>query len=324
MANVRGLMVSLPLQNVSIKYKNGAYIGDRVFPILDRVAPKTKIARYQKGAWFRDEAGVRAPGTRANRGGYGMDFVSVNTVEYAFASEVTEEDRRNAKYTGAPPITPDMDAIELTADKIDLKKERLIAEAIKTGTWSGQAGGVDKAGAWAGDNGATFITDVTTQIESIRQATGFKPNVLMLSGNVMSDLKNKSDLLDRIKYTERGIVTSALIASMFDLDEVLTGDAIYSIAKEKKDGTDWTQRNVWEHNYGKGTAFLFYRPRNPGLKIPSAGYQARTAFDNGQVRRTTTWYEAAEHQDVYETAEETDIVITGEDLGYLWYDVLAT
>ena len=36
------------------------------------------------------------------------------------------------------------------------------------------------------------------------------------------------------------------------------------------------------------------------------------------------WREPAEHQDVYEVAEETDIVQTGSDLGFLWYDTIVT
>src|SRR4030065_1888360 len=92
--NVRDLIVAGPLSDVSIVYRNQVYIGDKVFPIIDKVSPKAKIARYLKGAWFRDEAGIRGPGGRANRGGYPVDLISLSTKEYAFAKEVTDEDRR--------------------------------------------------------------------------------------------------------------------------------------------------------------------------------------------------------------------------------------
>src|SRR4030042_2479131 len=92
--NVKELIVAGPLQNVSVAYRNTSYIADRVFPIIDKIAPKAKIARYLKGAWCRDEAGIRGPGARANRGGYPVDYLSVATKEYAFAKEVTDEDRR--------------------------------------------------------------------------------------------------------------------------------------------------------------------------------------------------------------------------------------
>jgi hypothetical protein len=70
--------------------------------------------------------------------------------------------------------------------------------------------------------------------------------------------------------------------------------------------------------------FLYVRPQKVGLKMLSAGGQARKKYDNGLARRTTTWREASKHQDVYEVAEETMILQIGADLGYLWKDTLAT
>jgi hypothetical protein len=317
------MVVAGPLAGVSIAYRNQSYIADRVFPIIDKVASDAKIARYLKGAWFRDEAGIRAAGTRANRGGYPTDYIDVSLKEYAFAKEVTDEDRRYAKQAGAPPMNPDQDAIEFAADKVDLKKERRVASLVIGGTWSGVAG-EDAEGGWAAASGNTFISDVETRIETIRGNTGFRPNVLLLSANTLAAVKQVDAVLDRIKYTERGIVSAPLLAAMFELEEVLIGDAIYSIAKENKAGTDFSGQNVWEKNQGKGSAFLFYRPAQPGLKKPSAGYQARGAYEDGSPRRTTSWREPAEHQDVYEVAENTHIVQTGSDLGFLWYDTIQT
>lgn len=322
--DVRSQIIAGPLQNVSIQYRNQSYIADQVFPIIDKVAPKAKIARYLKGAWFRDEAGIRGPGTRANRGGFPVDYLSLNTVEYAFAKEVTDEDRRNAKVAGAPLLQPDQDAIEFVADKIDLKKERLVSLEISNGTWSGVAG-EDAGGLWApNDNTNTFIDDVLARIETIRSTTGFKPNMMVIDHGTYNALKKNDALLNRIRYTERGILGKDLLAAIFELDQILIGEAIYSSAKETKAGTDFTAVNVWEKNAGKGSAFLYYRSPSVGLKTPTAGLQARIAYENGAARRLTTWRENAEHQDVYEAAEETDIVVTGSDLGFFWYDTLLT
>lgn len=321
--NVKDLIVAGPLADVSIAYRNMSYIADRVFSIIDKISPKAKIARYLKGAWFRDEAGIRGPGSRANRGGYPVDYLSVATKEFAFAKEVTDEDRKFAGVQGAPPLKPDQDAIEFATDKIDLKKEVRVADLIMGGTWSGVAG-EDAAGLWAAGAGNTFLTDVRARVETIRANTGLKPNKLIIDFGTYNSLKEESTVLDKIKYTERGVLTKELLAAILELDEVLIGEAIKSTAKETKAGTDFTASNIWEKNAGKGSAFIFYSPSSPGLKTPSAGYQARVAYEGGQPRRTTTWREAAEHQDVYEVAEETDIVITGADLGFLWYDTLLT
>jgi len=320
--DVRAQLVRGPLRTVSIAYKNMNYIADRVFPIINGVDPKAMIAKYLKGAWFRDEADVRGPGARAKRGGYPTDWVNVTPTEYAFAKEVTDEDRRAANSQMAPPLKPDQDAIEFAADKIDLSKEKRTAYIVLNSTWS--SANEDAEGLWAAGASNTFIEDVETRIETIRGNTGLRPNVLMLSANTLKELKMESSLLDRIKYTQRGVLTPDLIAAVVGVQECLIGDAIYSSAEETAAGDDFTAVNVWELNASKGSAFLFYRPPAPGLKIPSAGYQARENYEDGSPRRSTTWREEAEHQDVYEVAESTDIVQACSDLGFLWYDTIAT
>ncbi len=320
--NVRGVLVSGPLANVTLAYRNRAYIADRIFPIINSPSPEAKIGRYQKSAWFRDEAAIRAPGTKAARGGYIVDTVSINAKEYAFAKEVTEEDRRLSTLTNTPPLQPEQDAIEFCTGKIDLKKERRVSSLLFDSTWSSQAGGEDKGGTWAAGASNTFITDVETRIDYIESQTGFRPNTLMLSSNTLKEIKMEATVLDRIKYTQRGIVSPDLIAALFDLEEVIIGGAIYSSAAENSAGTDFTAVRIWEKTATKGGAFLYYRPAKPGLKTPSAGYQVRVPYSNGMPRSTRTWNEPAENQDVYEVKEEVDILQTGADLGWLWYNTI--
>ena len=323
--NVKELLTSVPLQNVSIQYRNKGYIGDRVFPIIDTANPKAKITKYLKGAWFRNEAGVRAAGTRARRGGYPIAEESLSTQEYAFAKEVTDEDRKNAALPNAPALKPEMDAIEFCSDKIDLFKEIKIAQLIKNTTWiDGNATGKDAAGLWAAGTGNTFLADIVTGSMAIQGATGMKPNVLMLDYGTFMSLKSESTILDKIKYTQRGVLTSELLAALLELEEVLIGEALVNSAKETKAGTEWIGSKIWEVTATKGMGFLFHRAAAAGLKTPSSGYQVRLLQEGAGVRRLSTWREAAEHQDVYEAAEETDIVVTGSDLGYKFRDTLLT
>jgi hypothetical protein len=148
--------------------------------------------------------------------------------------------------------------------------------------------------------------------------------VLLIDDRTYGGLKEVDALLDKIKYTQRGVLSKELIAAMLDLDEVLVGSAIYSSATEKADGTDFTAADIWTVNAEKGMGFLFYRPQRMGLKVQCAGLQARIAYENGSPRRTSMWREASRHQDVYEVAEETDIALIDAYAGYLFADTYAT
>ena len=322
---VRSEIVAGPLANVSVAYRNMDYIADRVFPILDGGDPKAKITVYRKGAWFRDEAGIRAAGTRAKRGGYPLTSVSVSTDEYAFAKEVTDEDRRFAKSQGAPVLNPDQDAVEFASDKVDLKKERRVASLITAGTWAdGNSGGVDAEGLWspAGSTN-TFLTDIATGKRALRDV-GLKATGLVIDYDTFLSLKECAAILDKIKYTQRAVYGAELLAALLELDEVLVGSAIYSDAEETAAGDDFNAVDIWAVNDGKGMGFLYHKPRKLGLKVVTAGLQVRIAYENGGPRRTSTWREKAEHQDVYEVAEDTDIVQVCADAGYLWNDTYTT
>ncbi len=323
---IKEQIIAGPLAGVSIAYRNMDYVADKVFPTIDTNDPKVKITKYIRGDWFRDEAGIRAAGARANRGAPKTTNVSVSTDEYAFASEVTDEDRRFSKSLGAPVLQPETDAIEFAADKVDLKKERRVASLITSGTWAdGVSGGADAEGLWSpGGSTNTFLTDIETGRKAVRSYIGRNPNVLLLDDATFGALKECESVLEKIKYTQRGVLTKELLAAMLDLDEVLVGKAVYSSANEKADGTDLTLVDIWTVNSGKGMGFLAYRPQRLGMKVQCAGLQYRVKYENGQARRTSTWREPAEHKDLYEVAEDTDIVQIDAYAGYLWKDTYAT
>lgn len=323
--DVRSQVVAGPLQNVSTAYRNPNYIADRTFPIIERVGPKALITKYPKGAWFRDEAGIRAASTEAKRGGYPLSSDSVALKEYAYAKEVSDEDRRDANAAGAPPVQPEQDAVEFATDKIDLRKERLISALIQATTWAdGNSGGEDAEGLWAAGASNTFLADIRKGCAAMHSKTGQRPNRLLIDYGTYLSLKEEATVLDKIKYTQRGVLTAELLAALLELEMVLIGDAVYSTAKENKAGTDFTASKIWEVNADKGMGFLYFVPPRPGLKTPCAGYQCRGAYEGGQARRISFWRENSKHQDVYEVAEETDIVVTGSDLGYFWKDTLKT
>jgi hypothetical protein len=323
--DVRAQIVAGPLANVSLQYRNQEYVADRVFPLIDGLSPKAKITKYNKGDYFRDEAGVRAPGTRANRSGFKLSSVSLNTVQYAHAGVVTREDLRNQDVEGAPTIDLKTDAMELAADKIDLKKERIVSSYVRAQTWAdGNSGGEDAAGGWAASSGNTFFADMRLGIKTIQKNSGRTPNKLLVDFQTYQGLLDSADVLDRLKITDNKLVTPQLVASLFDLDEVIIGKSIYSTANEKADGTDFTSQYIWETTSGKGMGFLFFAPSSPRLRMPSAGYQYRIKQDNGLARLTREWYEEAEDQWVFEVREETDIEVCGSDCGYLWIDTYAT
>ena len=273
--------VNRPLTNISIAYiqKAESFVAGQVFPVVKVVKQSDRYFVYLKEDWFRDEAMKRVQGSESAGGGYEID----NTPNYfcetwAYHKDVTEEDRANSD----SPLTPDRDAAEFTTQKCLIKREvEWVTRFFATGLWTYQRAGA--AAAVAGTSvvywstaGSTPIQDVDIAKIGMQSITGFKPNVMVVSPYVHMHLRNHADVLDRIKYTQRGIVTKELLASLFEVDKYLVAEGVKnSAAKGADEDTDFIA--------GKHCLLAYAAPR-PSIKMPTAGYTfAWTGLVGGQA-----------------------------------------
>ncbi len=262
--------VDRPLTNISVAYIQEAkdFIADQVFPLVPVQKQSDRYFVYTKGDWFRDEAQVRAPATESAGGGYNLDNTpSYYAPVYAFHKDVDEQTRANSDV----PLNADRDATQFVTQRMLLRRERQWAsQYFTTGIW----GNTDQTGVASGPaanqfvqwnaTGSTPVEDIDTQIYQIKESTGYKPNTLVIGPLVFRTLKNHAEVLDRIKYTQRGIITEDILASVFGVDKVLVASAVYNSAQEGA-------ADAMQFIYGK-QALLVYAEKNPGIQKPSGGY----------------------------------------------------
>src|SRR3989304_2040666 len=98
--------IDQPLTNISIAYLPGDFIAGMVFPNVPVQKQSDKYFIYTKADWLRREAGVRAPGTRARRGDYGLSTAQYACLERAIAKGVPDQVVANADQ----PLRPLEDA----------------------------------------------------------------------------------------------------------------------------------------------------------------------------------------------------------------------
>lgn len=199
-------------------------------------------------------------------GGYNLDNTPTYYCPvYAFHKDVDEQVRSNSDV----PLNADRDAVEFVTQRMLLRRENQWAQSyFKTGIWGTDLVGASSASSghvqfWDSAN-STPVEDVDAQIYAIQGVTGFKPNVLVLGPSVFRALKNHAEILDRIKYTQRGIVTEDILAAVFGVEKVLVASAVINSATEgAADSLGFI--------FGK-SALLCYAEPNPGIQKPSAGY----------------------------------------------------
>lgn len=330
-SNPNAILVRQFTLNASIAYRNPLYVADRLFPMIDGLNKKSKVPKYVKGPWFRDEAEVRAPGSPPRNASFKISSSNLDPVNYAIETEIPDELVRDSAIDGNFPLDPEVDAALFCADKLDLRRERRTAAVVHAEAWSGQsAGGVDAEGTWASDGtNNTFLADLKTSRDTIQTSTGQIPNKLFIDYPCWSSLQINSALLAYINPTsesrENPLVSLQTLANLAQVEEVIVGMAVYNTDEETVTDS-MTGVNVWgtSAQETKGIGFHFFAPSRPSLRTPSAGYQYRIRQANGSGRdmwmsrddRAKTWYLACE--------EDVDIAATGLDVAYLWKNTILT
>jgi hypothetical protein len=311
--------VNAALTNISIAYMQGAdhFVADKVFPIVPVSKQSDRYFVYDKGDFFRSEATLRAPGTESAGAGFDIDNTpSYYAGVYAVHKDIDDQIRANADAA----INPDRDATQFCTQQLLIKREMVWANAnFTTGKWSSDiaAGGLLN-GAWSGA-GSTPIEDVDKQADTILKNTGYKPNVMVVGTDVHRVLKNHPDVLDRIRYTQQGIVTEDLLASLLGVEKYLVLRGVRNTA-----GAGIADSMSF---IGEATdALLCYAPSNPGLMVPSAGYHFAWngylgAGPQGQrVKRFRMEHLAA---DRVEGEMAFDAKLTSSSLGVFFNDCVA-
>ncbi|MBW1778507.1 MAG: hypothetical protein JRJ54_13080 [Deltaproteobacteria bacterium] len=321
------------LTQFSIGYKNAMFIADRVFPNVPVVNKSDSFFKFKKGAWFRADAGYRAPGTPSRRSGYVLADDNYSCKERSLAHPVPIELLNNSVNMFNPILT----GTRYVTNQVLLAKELAVAgAAIAASVWTTED---DVAGAWVADTDGssnTFISDVETNKETVRQLIGVYPNVLVMDAKTWKEVKNTYAVLERVKYTggpnDPAKVTPRSIAALFDLEDVIIAPAIYSDAEEVADGTDFNAVDIWEVNAGKGSALLFYRPAAPAIEEPSAGYVFNWPGSEGveglemvdAYRTIRRWFDKDAKSWIIECSEYFDVQVTCADAGVLFKDTILT
>jgi hypothetical protein len=257
------------LTNISVAYMQMAenFIADKVFPVVPVDKKSDKYFTYTKNDWFRDEAQRRADATESAGSGYSLSTASYSADVWAFHKDVGDQTKANAD----APLNPLREASEFVTQRLLLRREvQFVSDYITTGVWGKDYTGVagapstDEFKQWSDYTNSDPIEDVEGGKAQILSTTGFEANTLVLGYETFRKLRHHPDIVDRIKYTSSSVVTSDMLARMFEVDRVLVAKSIRATNNEGATG-------AYSFNVGK-VAWLGHVAPNPGLLTPSAGY----------------------------------------------------
>tara|TARA_Y100000004_G_C8941956_1_gene424575 strand:- start:7 stop:921 length:915 start_codon:yes stop_codon:yes gene_type:complete len=248
--------------------EENSFVADKVFPMVPVPKQSDRYFVYDKGDFFRAEAQLRAPGTASAGSGFSIDNTPSYFADvYAIHKDIDDQIRANSDAA----INPDRDATLYVTQQLMMRREIVWAtNFFADNIWTGSTNGGDIQvgdllnGLWSAA-GSTPIEDVDRQADAMQRLTGYRPNKMVVGTEVHRVLKNHPDVLDRIRYTQEGIVTEQLLASLLGVDE-------YLVARATNNTANAGATDSMAYISGSNDALLVYSAPSPGLMVPSAGY----------------------------------------------------
>jgi len=280
--------------------------------LADLVMPPVPVVRESASFWVYDKSRFDVPDSkRAPRAEYNRIDWNVTTDNYlchqfGLEGEIDDQERKNA----ATPLDLDIDTTEIVTDMVLNNREKRVVDLVcAAGTYSGLTPSQTTAltlatSKWTDGVNSDPLGDVKTARTTIFASTGYRPNRMVIGYTVFEALKLHPQIKEIIKYTERAIVTAALLAAAFEVEEVLVGGVL---RRTSKAGAADVLSDVWGSN-----CLLFYSEKAPSLKRASLGYQMRQ-----EDLRVFRYREEKRDTDVIRVTEKQAEKIVSASLGYL-------
>lgn len=293
------------LSGISRKYTNDVMIADQVLPVLPVKKESDFYYTYTRN--WRLPQSKRALGAEANEVDWNVSTDTYACEEYALKDFIPDRLRANAD----KPLNMDVDTTENLVELIQLGREKRVADIVFAGaTYGTQTSALTGVNRWNNYAGSDPIGDVRTAKATVHASSGKLPNTMVIGYQAYLKLLDHPDILERIKYVMKGKVTADLLASLFEVDKLLVGRALYDSSQEG--GTE-SLGYIW----GKNVALVYAQP-SPGIKKVSFGYQFQS-----RGFRTKKWREEGRDGDFIESGEIRDEKLVAAATGYLYTTVVS-
>lgn len=307
-----GVHIDRALTQISVGFPNTqALAGAALFPSVSVMKQTDKYYIFGREGWL-PESDYRAPGSQANEvTGAAVSTDTYYAQEHSLQIAVTDEERANAD----PPIAPDRDGTNIITSKIMLGRERVMQNlATTTGNYSTTGGNsvvtLSGTSQWNDYANSDPISDLRSGKIMINSKIFADPNVAVIPYQVMAKLEDHPDFLERIKYSERGIFSPELLASVLGFERVVVPGVGINTA-------NLGQSPSLSYLWGKDVV-LAYSPAAGGLKIPSYGYEFSWAGSGGgQAQYVDRWREDRRKSDLVRVCRYYDVKLTALDASNL-------
>lgn len=300
------------LTAIAIAYRNTRLIADQVLPRVPVGVQDFKYWSYNKADRFT------LPDTQVGRKGkpnqveFGMTENTASTLDYGLDDAIPQSDIDNAKLI--PGYDPLGNAVEGIMDLILLDREKRVADMVFAAANYPTANKTTLSGTsqWSDFANADPIAAIQTYLD----VPIMRPNVMVIGRPAFSVLIRHPKIMKAVHGTagDTGVARRQQIADLFELDDVLVGEAFLNTAKP---GQTAAFSRVW----GKHCALIY---RNSTADVRKGVTFGLTAQFGGRIAGSI------EDKDIgirggqrVRTGESVKELITASDVGCLFTNAVA-
>lgn len=268
-------------QQFDLDMDAAGFIGTRVLPVVDVAKPVGQFGKITIASLLAQRDTLRTPGSNYARQRYEFDKDNFSTNEHGAEEPV---DDKEAEMYG-DYLNAEQTATSRARDVVMRNYESRVATLLQT---TGSFTNAAAATAWGTIATAVPLTDIETRVMSIWNATGLKPNAIVIPYAAFRNFRNCAQVVDRIKYSglqdpAAGQISTQAIAQLLDIPNVI-------IAGAKKNGANEGQTaslsNVWTATViGIGVIAT-----GNDIKQPCVGRTFHFSADGSQIGGTVETY----------------------------------
>ncbi|MCA0447642.1 MAG: major capsid protein [Bacteroidetes bacterium] len=286
-------------------YTNAQMIATSLFPVVALDKEAGKVPSFGKEAFkiYSTERAIRAKSNRILP--EDLSSIDVITEEHDLEYPVDYREENESM------LGKEKHATRVVSEGIALRLEKKAADLAQTaGNYpSGNKKALTSTGCWSDTANSVPLVDIEAGKEAIRGKIGHYPNTVIMGPATFSALKVHPQVMDRIKYSMKGVLTVDLLKEIIGVDNVVVGNGIYA-------SDAGVFADIWGDNF-----ILAYvnNQANPTEYDPSFGYTYKKS-GYPQVDKY------AENGGKVAIVRSTDFFvpkIAGSDAGYLISNTVA-
>lgn len=286
------------------------FVASRVFPSVPLDKQSGTYYSFTKKYFFLDSLKARTPGGVFARGGYGVDSATATAQLWGLEHPIADEARSNNQM----PMALEQAGTQWLAQQSLIRKERAFSvDFMKTGVWATDDN--NSATDWDDFTSGDPVDNVLTARRTISNNTGYDANSMTLGYIVHQALVNHPDIIDRVKYTQSGLLGTieSILAQAFGVANYWVGKASYNSANE---GQTFSASAIIDDD-----CLVSYVTPTPGIMTASAGYTF--AWDGGGgLGQVGSYRDQSVKSDILQHSEAWDQKAVATDVGYFFADIV--